>query len=348
VKTGSDHYAALDGLRGAAALVVVVSHFSNETNMLHGAFGAGGGQLGVMLFFLISGFLMGSLYIETPPSAAEVLRFAQKRIARVIPLYLFVLAVSVAAFWMFGLNSFLYQVTLTNLPEHLLFIDGVSALWTIPVEMQFYAVFPLIWLLFASFGRTWTIVLLIVGGIGCAVTKQYGLLFCGHLFLIGVLVALVGRKPVPWLGASEWDAIFVVATIGTLASFPKITRWLDIPVDDPWKNPIVVIILSALLWSSIYSHIATFVLGGVVGRFIGEISYSIYLWHGPILLSILWLPAARSNIFVTAIFALATILSLAYVSFLLIERPLRSRINGVNLRTVYPFGSGHPVDRARM
>src|SRR6188474_1808835 len=81
-------FPALDGLRALAAFFVVVSHFSNETQIWGGLLGTGGGQLGVMIFFLISGFLMARLYMDGPWNAAEVGAFLQKRVARVVPLYL--------------------------------------------------------------------------------------------------------------------------------------------------------------------------------------------------------------------------------------------------------------------
>src|SRR5580704_17034654 len=81
------HRPELDGLRGLAAYVVVVSHISNESNLWNGLLGRGGGQLGVMLFFVLSGYLMGALYLDRPFRAGEVWAYAVRRIARVVPLF---------------------------------------------------------------------------------------------------------------------------------------------------------------------------------------------------------------------------------------------------------------------
>jgi peptidoglycan/LPS O-acetylase OafA/YrhL len=54
----------LDGLRGLAALLVVLSHFSNRTGMWGVRLGDGGGQIGVMLFFLVSGSSWGVFILK--------------------------------------------------------------------------------------------------------------------------------------------------------------------------------------------------------------------------------------------------------------------------------------------
>ena len=54
---------ALTGLRGVAALIVFVSHGANE-GVLPAMLGNGFGQIGVMIFFVLSGFLMGQLYLR--------------------------------------------------------------------------------------------------------------------------------------------------------------------------------------------------------------------------------------------------------------------------------------------
>ena len=70
------HIPALDGLRGLAALIVAVSHLSAMTGIAVGFFGSARGQLGVILFFALSGFLMAHMYFEAPFSPGNLGRFA--------------------------------------------------------------------------------------------------------------------------------------------------------------------------------------------------------------------------------------------------------------------------------
>ena len=84
---GSNHIPALDGLRGLAAVVVLVSHVSNQVGLWGGLLGNGGGQIGVMIFFVLSGYLMSFLYLDRPFNLAEVWGYAVHRGARVLPLF---------------------------------------------------------------------------------------------------------------------------------------------------------------------------------------------------------------------------------------------------------------------
>ena len=84
----------LNTLPGIAALIVVVSHYSNETDILHGVLGNGAGQFGVMLFFILSGFLMSYLYLNKKLDVENVRYYAVARIARVIPLFVLVVLLS--------------------------------------------------------------------------------------------------------------------------------------------------------------------------------------------------------------------------------------------------------------
>ena len=95
----------LNFLRGLAALIVVVSHFSNKTGAWGQLLGRGAGQIGVMLFFMLSGFLMTYIYWKREASQKNLLLFFQSRLARVVPLYLFVVLVSYFFGWPYKASS---------------------------------------------------------------------------------------------------------------------------------------------------------------------------------------------------------------------------------------------------
>jgi len=89
----------LHGVRGIAAAMVFVSHLGNAG---YYPWIKGFGQLGVLLFFVLSGFLMGLLYMEERSSARDWARYAVRRVFRVYPLFAFVVLGSWLAFEVFG------------------------------------------------------------------------------------------------------------------------------------------------------------------------------------------------------------------------------------------------------
>lgn len=82
----------------------------------------------MMLFFSLSGFLMGRLYMQEPPSPKSIVRYFRRRAARVMPLYLILVLLS---FWWAAANGTswpLYDVNASNLLNHLLFWRGVDVI----------------------------------------------------------------------------------------------------------------------------------------------------------------------------------------------------------------------------
>ena len=135
----------LNSLRAIAALIVFFTHFSDITNWLKGSLGGGSGAYGVMLFFLLSGFLMSYLYLDTSFCKANIQRYLLARVGRVLPLYL------VIVFCSYLLTQSGYDILynihdFNTLIGHLLFLQGESVLWSIPPEIQFYFLFVIFWL----------------------------------------------------------------------------------------------------------------------------------------------------------------------------------------------------------
>jgi peptidoglycan/LPS O-acetylase OafA/YrhL len=330
-------YAALDGLRGLAALLVVLSHFSNRTGIWGGRLGHGGGQIGVMLFFLISGFLMARLYLGEEPTTRSLARFAQRRIARVVPLYIFVVLVSFATVSMFGTDTGMYPITADNLSEHVFFLRGVGVLWSIPVEIQFYLLFVIIWvatgyvrgfMLFAAALAAIAILCIFIPE--TSEEHPNGLFYYLHFFLAGTVIAVAHGAGVirqtKW-----WSVAFCMLAFAPLLMMPRIGLKLFGWSLELWESPLTLLILALLLISALVSSLADKVLGGAVGRFCGDISYSVYLVHIPILF---WITLVSPPIS-TAMFLLTFLIIVALVSWMtyrLIERPSRRIINAVGHR----------------
>ncbi len=155
----------VDGVRAIAVLWVVVLHmfwFQSRffPAQVHAIFSGpatawiGTGALGVDLFFVISGFLIGSiLFGEFSTSGGIVLpRFYVRRFLRLIPVYVVVMGLGV--YFMSGHN-------VRNFWANVLYINNflpisrqyVGWCWSLAIEEQFYLIFPAFVLLFMGLGR---------------------------------------------------------------------------------------------------------------------------------------------------------------------------------------------------
>lgn len=121
------HLGALDGVRGVAALMVLAEH----TGVLKGI-----GSLGVWLFFCLSGFLLAAPFIKEPARAVSpgfMATYLVRRLKRILPMYYAVLTASL-----------MFSGKTDQFIRHILFLQGDSHLWTLPQEMFFYLVLPLV------------------------------------------------------------------------------------------------------------------------------------------------------------------------------------------------------------
>jgi peptidoglycan/LPS O-acetylase OafA/YrhL len=322
----------LNSLRGLAALIVVVSHFSNEMKLFNGMMGEGAGQFGVMLFFLLSGFLMSHLYMDRNFEPKAYVGFAIARIGRVIPLYLVVVLISFISVQLFS------EVIVYNIPDiysvlsHLFMLSGVSVLWTIPPEIQFYALFIVLWWLYSKKpGFLFFLVGLIIfilflldfprpTGKKLGFTIDVSILRSLPYFLSGMMMGLLYSRWKPSVKSH-----YVVLVLGLIPFlYPKVFESITGFEHRTWQD---ISILLCMSW--IFFLVVFFVpdnnrlLANKVGDFLGKISYSLYLLHMPILIA---LKLQISDVeYLFAIFIMLSIL-VAYASYSLIESPCRKAV----------------------
>lgn len=329
----------LTGLRGFAVLVVFLSHGANA-GFLPQQFGQGVGQLGVMLFFILSGFLMGMLYLERPPSRATLRRYVASRLGRVVPLFYLVVALSVLAVLLD--IAWPYPITdAAGLARHLLLISGTRELWAVPVEIQFYAIFILIWLF--CHGQNGlsrprlALALTILMAAFCAQVLAYHLDRMGFVtvfyhtpfFLTGIVIAL-RRDHITALHdalpASTRALIGLLAILAFLAVNPNFRAGsaLSAPI---WADPLIWAALVLLFLCSLTGAGVFRWLAAPPMLFLGEISYGFYLFHA---IFLKWaqpwataLPLA-GRLAALALVGLASLIA-ARLSLILLERPLLDR-----------------------
>jgi peptidoglycan/LPS O-acetylase OafA/YrhL len=140
---------SLNTLRAAACLLVLFSHAGNRGLFV---FMPDTGQLGVMLFFSLSGFLMAYHYAHYA-TLREWRTYAILRFARIYPGYAIVLLTS----WLLYTHvhvDFAWPMTGAELWKHLLLQGRIGPFWSIPPEMAFYCVFPFAALAVAAVTRS--------------------------------------------------------------------------------------------------------------------------------------------------------------------------------------------------
>jgi peptidoglycan/LPS O-acetylase OafA/YrhL len=145
---------ALDGLRGFAALLVVLSHTSNRSMFFFPFLDARGiGKSGVFLFFLLSSFLLSRALIKQGAGAftfQSMNHYAQRRLFRIYPLYIPYLLLGLLSTIIISLplgaenTGVPFALSFREFIEHILLMEGKGVTWSIAVEFKFYFVLPVL------------------------------------------------------------------------------------------------------------------------------------------------------------------------------------------------------------
>ena len=331
----------VEGLRAVAVVLVVVSHVLGVPE---------GGYVGVDVFFVISGFLITGLLLREHERSGRIsLRdFYARRVRRLLPAAVLVLAVTnVAAYLLFTADragqalrdslwslGFLANVRFSQVGTD--YFDDtrpaspVQHYWSLAVEEQFYVVWPLLLIgaLWLAARRGAGAVLLVataasfawsVHAVGDDSTAAYFStparaweLGVGALIAVGAQAGLIQRLPLRvaiglgWLGlyGIVLSALLLTERTpfpGTAAVLPVLSTALVLQAGEAGaadRNPVLV---------------------NPVSRYLGRISYSLYLWHWPVLiLSVAVLPPALH-----VVVPLVLSVVLASLCHHLVEEPVR-------------------------
>lgn len=332
----------LNTLRGIAALIVVVSHYSHGGQIFSGFLGAGAGQLGVMLFFVLSGFLMAHLYLGETPTRRNLLNFAVARVARVVPLFVVVVLASYLARRFGGEieSSIAYRIdSVEMLVSHVLFLHGVDLLWTIPPEIQFYLLFGVAWALKPRFGPMLYVVAAITylvvfflgfhlksGTINGIVITPFIVMAIPY-FMVGVIFGqLFSSWKSPERITSNW---FTASFLIIFLLYPKVFSFITGNEHGMWSDVGVLVAVSGVFFAVVFLiPQGNSLIENRLGDFLGKISYSLYLLHMPVMyLLFVHLGVPRGIPGLVMFIAVAT--AAAYLSYATIEAPSRRFIRAL-------------------
>jgi peptidoglycan/LPS O-acetylase OafA/YrhL len=324
---------SLDGLRAISIALVLIGHAGGTRGLPRIDFGVGSyARLGVIVFFVISGFLITMLLQaeHARKGCVSLKLFYMRRALRLFPAaYAYLTCISFL--WMADLialrGSDLWHAatyTVNYLPDR---SWQVGHLWSLSVEEQFYLLWPLAFVTMRPGNAArMAAAVMIVGPVARAARRTF---LAGTPYQDMEMFPMVADSLATgcllayargWLEGRSWYLRLFQPwrSAGLLALILLINRYMDYTVVRVAGTSVVNLGIAVLIHRCVYSH------GDPVGRilnwrpvaFIGTLSYSLYLWQQLFLNrdSTAWINAFPQNLVFTAAAALC--------SYLFLEKPL--------------------------
>jgi peptidoglycan/LPS O-acetylase OafA/YrhL len=340
----------IDGLRGLAVLAVLIYHLAPS--------GLRAGYLGVDIFFVISGYLISGIIIrDLYTNKFSFVNFYLSRIRRIFPSLLTILL-----FVIFVSCIILYPLELKSISKHIIFsalnlsniifwsesgyfdIDAkfkpLLHLWSLGVEEQFYLLFPLLlFILYKIFYNTFKkiiIISIIIFLISLSLYIYYGESSSGFYLPFSRLWELMGGVVLCLFCKTNTNITLLQKhkTIHNYCSFISFIVIIIFILLNPEKNKhthlynvVIVLATMTLIWSGKNSFLNKKIFSNKPIRFLGLISYPLYLWHWP-LISFYYIGYHGSRL--TTIYRLSLIILsiiLSYITYNYIEKPIRFNKN---------------------
>lgn len=348
----------IQGLRALAVVLVLVFHIWPAA--------LPGGYVGVDVFFVISGYLITGILLRQAVHKGEIgfLAFYARRARRLLPAATAVLvAVVIASFlWMPELHwhetaqdvlaSALYAMNwwlAASAGDYFAADAAVSPLrhyWSLAIEEQFYLLWPAVVALLVGLARRfrWRMVPTLTGGILAVIIISFvhsGIATADHRawayfatttraweLAVGGLLALA----LPASG-SRWNP--AIAAAGLLAILIAAFLFDGNSAFPGWIAMLPVAGTAAVIYSGGATGANTFIhrlLGSAIPRYLGGTSYSLYLWHWPLIVFAAHVTGSQPGPYSGALLILASLV-FADLSKRLIEDPIyRSNRHDVSPR----------------
>jgi peptidoglycan/LPS O-acetylase OafA/YrhL len=335
VSKKSGYRPEIDGVRALAVISVIINHFNKKL--------LPSGYLGVDIFFVISGYVISSsLYNSSAKNFADfILGFYSRRVKRLVPALILCVLLTSVLICLFDPNPQASLITggaslfgLSNLYLFKLATDyfGASAqlnafthTWSLGVEEQFYAFFPLIFWLTGFARRHSKGLLNLVCVLGFLAYWSLDLFVRdgmlqspGAFFLMKARFWELSAGALVFVGL---DSVPSVRTARSLIVLVSLAGALFAPARYSVFTTIVVVLLTALLIASLRPQTLGYkILAHPTAVYIGTISYSLYLWHWSILVISRWTIGIR---WWCAPLQAGLMLFLAATSYRYVENPMR-------------------------
>ena len=319
----------------------------------------GGGFIGVDVFFVLSGFLITGLLLDayTADGKLSLLAFYARRARRILPAGTLVLIVTVFACYallgasrathiagdaqwtaLFGANLDMIRQS-TNYLDAQLPPSPLQHFWSLGVEEQFYAVWPLAVITMASIARgiplrsklTIALCLIIAASLWWSIEETsfngaeayFSPLTRAWELGAGALLAVNAPRllRLPWIAGAVMSWTGVLAILATALLFTSSTPFPGYAVILPVGSAALAVAGGTIApggGAEIILRLGLF-------QWIGKLSYSLYLWHWPLVaVAREYRGSALSLPETLALYLLAVVLSM--ITFALVEDPVRHSI----------------------
>jgi len=343
--------ADIQGLRAIAVLAVVANHLAGWPS---------GSFVGVDVFFVISGYLITGILVREFETRQTISfrGFYVRRIKRILPAGVFVIGATVCATWVLG-GIERYHTTRADAVAAVVFTANwrfaqagvdyfnqslppspLQHYWSLSVEEQFYFVWPWLMLGLLAIGlrlRFWRaeharLVAGVAVAVTCGVSLWWAFVETAHdptaayfstlvrawELGVGALVAIAAR-PIARCDVRLRRVVALVGLFGVLVSLFAVPSSHGFPA--PWAL-LPTLSTAALLGAGAgLSGRSLLALTNPVSQYLGKLSYSLYLWHFPVIVLIVTVVPQYSAAYWLA--GLALIFGLSAASFHLLEDPAR-------------------------
>lgn len=319
----------LDGLR-AVAIVAVFIHHTLGIKLL---------WMGVDLFFILSGFLITGILIGNKSQSLKQYfgHFYGRRARRILLPYLLLLAVTSAVFGLSWASHWYYYILFMNfaMAFQVPHPRSLEILWSLAVEEQFYLIWPLVVYFCSEQAITWAAAAIVL--IAPLLRWTCTPLFAYHwpiytltpfrmdLLAVGALIAVLWRRRQD--GVKRFGRYGIaLSTLALLALLllsrkPGFTTSANTRLPNVWIYELTLIACAgAMLWGLGGKCTRILTLSPV--RYIGRVSYTIYLMH--LTIFILVGTYLHGRLMVAAVTFAVTLLY-AMISWVVVERPLLVR-----------------------
>ncbi len=337
------YYYNLDGIRGIAALMVVVFHFFNDknsaylSNLVTYQKATEFGQHGVSLFFVLSGFVITRILIKTRKEAGYFSNFYKKRALRIFPLYYLFLFV---IYFFFPLVSEAktpelklqvpYYFYLQNLTEILnIKSSGPGHFWSLAVEEHFYLLWPLaIYLIHPkNIGKFIGICFLLIFVLkyfmlNNGLTINYFTFTRVDQIMLGAYLAVLEYNDFFKKKGALKKMVLIGLSVIPIGALSYIFSTHFYYLKEMTKYSILGLFFFSLIGSLVImdkNNMVNRILSAKILQYLGRISYGIYVWHA-LALTILNRVFILEILFLDLMLTLCLTIVLAHLSYFYFEK----------------------------